>query len=314
LAVAEVEGICSAHAMVVRARPDIVLSEFLPFLMMSDRFMNRAVEISVGSLSPTINWTTLRDEEFDLPPLDQQQRIARVLCCLEVLTTAKLRLCELLNELREATVEESLRGTSRSGSSKTDWLLRPVHEICERVTVGIVVTPAKYYEPTGVPCFRSANVRRGRVNDADWVYISESANRLHSKSILHVGDVLVVRSGVFAGMSCVVPPELDGANCIDVVFATPRPELVASDWLCLFINSRMGQSEIKRGERGLAQKHFGVEAMNNLLVPLPPIAEQKALLAEFCKLAAASAAVGGECSRLRQLSTSLIESLVATQP
>jgi type I restriction enzyme S subunit len=115
-------------------------------------------------------------------------------------------------------------------------------------------------------------------------------------------------------MSCVVPPELDGANCIDVVFATPRPELVASDWLCLFINSRMVQSEIKRGERGLAQKHFGVEAMNNLLVPLPPIAEQKALLAEFCKLAAASAAVGGECSRLRQLSTSLIESLVATQP
>jgi hypothetical protein len=57
LAVAEFDGICSAHAMVVRAKPDVVLPEFLPFLMMSDRFMNRAVEISVGSLSPTINWT-----------------------------------------------------------------------------------------------------------------------------------------------------------------------------------------------------------------------------------------------------------------
>ena len=60
LAVAEMDGICSAHAMVVRARPGVVLPEFLPFLMMSDRFMNRAVEISVGSLSPTINWTTLK--------------------------------------------------------------------------------------------------------------------------------------------------------------------------------------------------------------------------------------------------------------
>jgi hypothetical protein len=48
LAVAEFGGICSAHAMVIRARPDKVLPEFLPFLMMSDRFMNRAVEISVG--------------------------------------------------------------------------------------------------------------------------------------------------------------------------------------------------------------------------------------------------------------------------
>lgn len=66
LAVAEFDGICSAHAMVVRARPDKVLPQFLPFLMMSDRFMNRAVEISVGSLSPTINWTTLKLEIFSI--------------------------------------------------------------------------------------------------------------------------------------------------------------------------------------------------------------------------------------------------------
>jgi len=79
LAVAEIDGICSAHAMVVRAKSSIVLPEFLPFLMMSDRFMKRAVEISVGSLSPTINWSTLKLEEFDVPPLDQQQRIAEIL-------------------------------------------------------------------------------------------------------------------------------------------------------------------------------------------------------------------------------------------
>ena len=79
MAVAEFDDICSAHAMVVRAKPEVVVPEFLPFLMMSDRFMNRAVEISVGSLSPTINWKTLRNEEFDLPPLEQQRRIAEVL-------------------------------------------------------------------------------------------------------------------------------------------------------------------------------------------------------------------------------------------
>ena len=83
LAVAEFGGICSAHAMVIRARPDKVLPEFLPFLMMSDRFMNRAVEISVGSLSPTINWTTLKLETFDLPPLDQQRRIAEILWAVD---------------------------------------------------------------------------------------------------------------------------------------------------------------------------------------------------------------------------------------
>ena len=79
LAVADFEGICSAHAMVLRARPEIVLPEFLPFFMQSDMFFERALSISVGSLSPTINWGTLAKQEFPLPPLDEQRRIAEIL-------------------------------------------------------------------------------------------------------------------------------------------------------------------------------------------------------------------------------------------
>ena len=59
LAVADVDGICSAHAMVLRPKTDVVLEEFLPFFMQSDIFMDRAVKISVGGLSPTINWRDL---------------------------------------------------------------------------------------------------------------------------------------------------------------------------------------------------------------------------------------------------------------
>ena len=79
LAVAEFDGICSAHAMVLRAKPEIALPGFLPFFMQSDLFMERAKQISVGSLSPTINWKTLAQEEFALPPLEEQRRIAEVI-------------------------------------------------------------------------------------------------------------------------------------------------------------------------------------------------------------------------------------------
>ncbi|AWH27293.1 restriction endonuclease subunit S [Stenotrophomonas sp. YAU14D1_LEIMI4_1] len=75
LGVSEFDGICSAHAMVLRAKPEVVLSELLPFFMQSDLFMNRAVEISVGSLSPTINWKTMAAQEFALPPKDEQERL-----------------------------------------------------------------------------------------------------------------------------------------------------------------------------------------------------------------------------------------------
>lgn len=83
LAVADFDGICSAHAMVLRAKADIVLPEFLPFFMQSEMFFERAMSISVGSLSPTINWTALGRQEFPLPPLDEQHRIAEILWGVE---------------------------------------------------------------------------------------------------------------------------------------------------------------------------------------------------------------------------------------
>ena len=47
--------------------------------MQSDLFMSRAVEISVGSLSPTINWKTMALQEFALPPIEEQKQISALL-------------------------------------------------------------------------------------------------------------------------------------------------------------------------------------------------------------------------------------------
>lgn len=103
LGVAEFDGICSAHAMVVRAKPEVVLPEFLPFFMQSDLFMSRAVEISVGSLSPTINWKTMAGQQFVLPPKEDQRRIVELLqaadLTAQVLEDAELKANELLRSL-----------------------------------------------------------------------------------------------------------------------------------------------------------------------------------------------------------------------
>jgi type I restriction enzyme S subunit len=73
LAVADFDGICSAHAMVLEAVPGKIIPELLPFFMQSGMFMNRAVAISEGSLSPTIKWKTLAIQEFPLPPPERQK-------------------------------------------------------------------------------------------------------------------------------------------------------------------------------------------------------------------------------------------------
>lgn len=75
VAVSHFDGICSAHSMVLRAKKDIIEKDFLPFFMQSDAFMNRAVQISEGSLSPTIKWKVLKTQRFFFPKKEKQKRL-----------------------------------------------------------------------------------------------------------------------------------------------------------------------------------------------------------------------------------------------
>ena len=78
-ALATTDGICSAHAMVVRAKEDVVDPMFLPFLFHSKNFIDMAITISVGGLSPTINWKDIAKQEFLLPPKAEQKSLAELL-------------------------------------------------------------------------------------------------------------------------------------------------------------------------------------------------------------------------------------------
>ena len=78
-AIVDFEGICSAHAFVFRANPKVIDPKLFPFFLHSDQFMHRAVDISVGGLSPTINWGDLKHQEFLLPPKEEQAKLAELL-------------------------------------------------------------------------------------------------------------------------------------------------------------------------------------------------------------------------------------------
>lgn len=78
VAVSHFDGIASAHSMILRANEKQVEKGFLPHFLQSDVFMQRAVQISEGSLSPTIKWKTLAAQEFILPKKEKQKKLSEV--------------------------------------------------------------------------------------------------------------------------------------------------------------------------------------------------------------------------------------------
>ena len=78
VAISHFDGIASAHSMILRANEKHIEKEFLPYFMQSDAFMSRAVQISEGSLSPTIKNKTLAVQEFILPKKEKQKELVSV--------------------------------------------------------------------------------------------------------------------------------------------------------------------------------------------------------------------------------------------
>ena len=251
-----------------------------------------------GTAIPYIRLGNLQEFPTPIPPLAEQQRIVdRIESLFAKLDEAKEKAQAVVDsfETRKAAILhkaftgeltakwrrthglslDTAKWREEHGVGMESWHLRTIGEVCENVKVGIVIKPSQYYVPQneGTPAFRSANVRECRIDDFDWVYLNEKGMKDNSRSIVHTGDVLVVRSGN-PGTACVVPERFDGYNAIDILIAVPNKKIIISDYLCYYTNSPLGKKTVEIGKRGIALTHFNVKGFSQMPINIPTIPEQ----------------------------------------
>ncbi len=279
LAVAEMHGICSAHAMVVRAKPDMVLPEFLPFLMMSDKFMNLAVEISVGSLSPTINWTTLKLEEFDLPPLDQQRRIAEIIWEIENAISSWEKTQVDLKMLNNAFVHANQRNW-KDVQLPNGWKVQVLSEITEIISDGEHLSP-KFID-SGVPMLSAKDVREEGIDFSEARYISHEAAELSWRRCRPAyGDVLVVSRGATIGRSTSVNTNKPFALMGSVIQVRSNERLALAEFLAQFFRLPSSKRQLLATSGSTAQQAIYLADIKKLKVVVPPLKEQKTICAQI---------------------------------
>lgn len=130
--IAPFDGIFSAHGMVLRPNEEVINKDFFPFFISSDQFMERAVRISVGGLSPTINWKDLREQEFELPSLDKQLVLADKLWAAYRLKESYKKLLVATDEMVKSQFIEMFKNL-------------PVNGVIKDLTVGNIASVKKSY-------------------------------------------------------------------------------------------------------------------------------------------------------------------------
>ena len=99
VAIAPFDGIFSAHGMVLRPNEAVITPEYFPLFISSDYFLDEAIRISVGSLSPTVNWKDLKDLSFNIPTIEEQKRITPLVWAAIESRSAYIALLESTDEL-----------------------------------------------------------------------------------------------------------------------------------------------------------------------------------------------------------------------
>ena len=263
-----------------------------------------------------------------LPPLKEQRAISAFLdretAKIDGLVARKERLVQLLQEKRTALITRAVTrgldpnvpmkdsGVEWLGKIPAHWEVKSLKHLTPGVTVGIVVTPSKYYVEEGVPCLRSLNVSRGAIDMENLVFISENSNELHRKSKIFAGDVVVVRTGQ-AGTAAVVPKELDGANCIDLLIVR-RSEQVLSHFVYYYLNSCTAISQAAELSVGAIQAHYNTSTLARLVVPKAPTDEQSRIVTHLDQatgeIDALIAKVRQAIDHLKEFRTALISAAV----
>lgn len=283
------DGFCSAHALVLRANPDVIDPELFPFFMHSDLFMNRAVDISVGSLSPTINWGTLRHQEFLIPPKEIHRSIVELYKSSELVKNTQLNLDAKFDLLRETLINTKCFGKdikeqkqTQIGSIPESWELSKLEDISVSITKG--TTPSSIghsFVDKGINFIKVESLtRKGSFIADKFEHITDDAQEALKRSQLKENDILFSIAGAL-GRTAIVNSEICPANTNQALSIIRLKEGTYPLFIYYFLKTNFIIQSLERLKVQAAQPNLSLKNIREFFVPVPPYDEQIKIATEI---------------------------------
>lgn len=137
-------------------------------------------------------------------------------------------------------------------------------------------------ENTGYKYIRVSDMKDGTVLTDKLLYVPYDIFPSISRYIIHKEDVYITVAGTI-GRVGKIPEEIDGANLTEnanrLVFSC-----IQQDWLIKWLESSIVQSQIVNVTTKVGQPKLAIKRIQELLIPLPPLAEQKRIVAKIEEL------------------------------
>ncbi len=274
-AVAPFDGICSGDITVIEAIPNRILPELLPFIIQNDALFDYAINKSAGSLSPRVKWEHLKNYEFELPDMDKQLELAKVLWSMD---TTKRTYQKLLNKTDEL-VKAQFMDKFVIGDP---YPRKRLGEYVEQVR-GVSYKPADIrttLNENSILLLRANNISSGKINHFDVQYVARE--KVSEEQIIRLNDILMCgSSGSIEHVGKAAICERDavgetfGAFCKLIRL---KGELLPK-YIATYFETDEYRKIIMQLACGSNINNLKTEHIDNLMIPIPPIEVQEQFVA-----------------------------------
>jgi len=288
---------CLLIQRTARIRSDRIEPLLLELLIASDAFKDHCVP--TGSTVPHISHKDIASFKIMLPPLAEQKAIVKRLEELLALEREIAADSAALDDLIAAAKRKILT-LAMSGElvlKTSEWKTVKLGDLAETISNG--TTPKagnKAYQSDGAGFVRVENISSdGTVDFSNMRYVSlDCHNNELTRSILRQNDLLVTIAGSL-GRVAVVPVAPFPLNTNQAVaFVRMRSDIgVSVDYLRYCVSAPGIQKLMLNQAKATGVPNLTLAIIRDLFIPLPPLAEQKAIVAKVEELFAILDAMKG---------------------
>jgi len=171
------------------------------------------------------------------------------------------------------------------------WALARFEEILVDPKADLVDGPfgsnlkSSEYVESGVPVLKIQNIKADRFVRKHFSYVTKQKSEELSRHSFVPGDLVITKLGDPLGLCCEVPNDFPaGVFVADLMRLRLRTNQVSKRFLLLAINSQVVQSQFKQITKGTTRPRVNLTIVRSLEIPLPPLAEQKRIVAKIEEL------------------------------
>lgn len=278
------EANVNQHVCIIRPKKDLD-NNFLQYNLLSFEGQKQIERFQAGGNRQGLNFEQIKSFKIMLPPLPEQQKIAKILTTWDKAIDTTERLIDNSKQQKKALMQQLLTGKKRllddNGKPfEGEWDEFQLSDLAlsgkNNFTDGDWVESVHIKE-SGCRLIQTGNIGVGYFKNKNKKYISQDSFDELKCTEVHVGDLLICRLAEPAGRACIVPDigESKMLTSVDVIIMRTDTTKALAKYLSYYFSLNHTLHRVSALCGGSTRSRVSRSVLGKMKLSLPNVQEQQ---------------------------------------